>query len=206
MISDSEQSVNHCNNSETAQGPIGLWEPGYRTTKFTSLLNIYLVIYLYFTCHYFKYYSSNRWCSYINVTMQDNKGVIWTVFLPTLSHFPAFYSTLNHTAFLILLRQPRHHHHPPKMIAQCRIIPAPRGLSQSIIQHCQLMARFVYVMIYWILLFFLFLLHWQIYWVPDKWPDRPAWQQADIQLFFLSFLKKTPKKTKNYGRNLFTCV
>lgn len=31
-------------NSETAQGPIGLWEPGYRTTKFTSLLNIYLFI------------------------------------------------------------------------------------------------------------------------------------------------------------------
>lgn len=35
----------------------------------------------------------------------------------------------------------------------CRIIPAPRGLEQSIIQHCQLMARFVYLMIYWIRIF-----------------------------------------------------
>lgn len=35
----------------------------------------------------------------------------------------------------------------------CRIIPTPRGLSQSTIQHCQPMARFVYVMIYWIQLF-----------------------------------------------------
>lgn len=182
-------------NSETAQGPIGLWEPGYRTTKFTSLLNIYLVIYLYFTCHYFKYYSSNRWCSYINVTMQDNKGVIWTVFLPTLSHFPAFYSTLNHTAFLILLRQPRHHHHPQKMIAQCRIIPAPRGLSQSIIQHCQLMARFVYVMIYWILLFFSSS-------STDKFIEfltngltGPRGSKLTYN-FFSFFLKKNPQKNK----------
>lgn len=40
----------------------------------------------------------------------------------------------------------------------CRIIPTPRGLRQSIIQHCQPVARFVYVMIYWIqlLLFFFF--------------------------------------------------
>lgn len=59
----------------------------------------------------------------------------------------------------------------------CRIIPTPRGLRQSIIQHCQPVARFVYVMIYWIQLlffffpFFFFSSHWQIYWVLDRWPD-----------------------------------
>lgn len=52
-----------------------------------------------------------------------------------------------HTTLLFFPRQPE------KKKWYCRIIPAPRGLEQSIIQHCQLMARFVYVMIYWIRIF-----------------------------------------------------
>lgn len=77
---------------------------------------------------------------------------------------------------LILLRQPK-----KKEKRYCRIIPTPWGLSQTIIQHCQPMARFVYVMIYWIQLFF-FLLQ-QIYWVSDRsWQDS-VWQGADTHVW-----------------------
>lgn len=79
----------------------------------------------------------------------------------------------------------------------CRIIPTPPGLSQSIIQHCQPMARFVYVMIYWIQPFFLsffFFFHWQIYWVPDRWPDRAL---CDSELTY---------KFEMWVWELFTCI
>lgn len=83
----------------------------------------------------------------------------------------------------------------------CRIIPTPPGLSQSIIQHCQPMARFVYVMIYWIQLLLLFsspltnlLSSWQMAW------QSPVWQRADIQVGNVSlrsvYLHQTQSQTE----------